>query len=300
MTRTRTGTGRDTTRGAKATYAALGASCAAGIVCLAGFGTPARVLAYSDRAEFGYPAAVGGGDGRYFTGSPADGYTCKSCHVQGKPAQVYVLGLPEAGYVPAAKYEITVDWSDDLTAVSANVEITDMVGRRAGTVRLAQGDELQDPELCETPAVPAARVLDVVPRTQSDLGYCSRSKERRPNDCRQVLYVSSCGAQRLRFLWTAPSWDIGPLWFAGSVVSADGDGSNEGDGVTDLGRVFASEKSQAERESVASCSALPTSHATTHPIGLGLPLWALALKRGLRRLTRLTSRTRSERDPVSQ
>jgi hypothetical protein len=45
---------------------------------------PLPVHAFSDPARFGkYPeeeGGLGGGGGRFFTGSPADGYGCSVCH----------------------------------------------------------------------------------------------------------------------------------------------------------------------------------------------------------------------------
>src|SRR5262245_23122316 len=48
--------------------------------CLLGFVDDAR--AFSDPTIYGkYPSQkLGGGGGRYFTGSPADGYSCSVCH----------------------------------------------------------------------------------------------------------------------------------------------------------------------------------------------------------------------------
>ncbi|MEY4583381.1 MAG: hypothetical protein RL701_8084 [Pseudomonadota bacterium] len=242
----------------------------------------AKAAAYSEPEYFAYPGAAAGGAGRYFTGSPADPYTCASCHTQGEAPIIKVLGLPTSGYSASTRYEITVDWSDYLpladservAQVSAAMEITDMTGRRAGTLRLGAGNEVDDAELCELVPLPAARVITIPPDMQPEgARYCSAGAERLPVDCRQVVHVSECGAQRARFLWTAPSWDVGPLWFAGSVVAANGDEDTTGDGVTDIGRAVASQSADPELTARAGCSAAPMAPAAASG-GLGSLLLA--------------------------
>ena len=125
----------------------------------------ATAEAYSEPEYFAYPGAAAGGAGRYFTGSPADPYTCATCHAHGHPPAIKVLGLPTSGYRGGTKYEVTVDWSDYLpianserpASISAAIEITDMTGRRAGTLRVGEGSEVSDPELCEVVPTSAAR-----------------------------------------------------------------------------------------------------------------------------------------------
>src|SRR5262245_54814772 len=96
---------------------------------------PASVHAYSDFRTFAYPSNSGGGGGRFYTGSPADGYTCRICHSGGAAPEVRVQGLPLDGYQPGVEYEVTVDWWDG-DALSTALELTDNEGRPAGSVRL--------------------------------------------------------------------------------------------------------------------------------------------------------------------
>lgn len=218
---------------------------------IAGLYAPASAAAFSDVEGFAEAPSTGGAGGRRFTGSPGDPYTCKVCHEHGEPPAVRVMGLPIGGYEPSVAYEITVDWSDRLDKVAAAVELTDARGQRAGSVRLAGEDEQQSPELCAGNGRLAARMSMVSPAgEQAD---CSDA-----SSCRQVVYAEDCGAQRLRLLWTAPGRDVGPIWFGGVVVAADGDGTSEGDGATEVGRFVQSR--QAELDG-AGCSAWPAARS---------------------------------------
>src|SRR5690348_3551226 len=77
----------------------------------------ARVQAFSDPSSFSKAANEGGGGGRYFSGSPLDGYTCSVCHRGGTAPEVNVSGVPLNGYTPGMAYEIKVDWPDALENV---------------------------------------------------------------------------------------------------------------------------------------------------------------------------------------
>jgi hypothetical protein len=183
---------------------------------------PLHVRAFSDPGNFALPAQQAGGGGRYFTGSPADGYTCKACHEGGQEPQLLITGLPPEGYVPGHAYEIVVAWPIYVDKFSAAVELSDMHGRPAGSLRLPPLNEMQAPEFCEPASdqVPAASLNDA-------------------GNGRQVITIPDCGAMRLRFLWTAPPGDVGQVWFAGSAVASNGKGDTQGDGVSDFGRALA-------------------------------------------------------------
>jgi hypothetical protein len=200
---------------------------------------PASARAFSDPASFEQSTAAAGGGGRHFTGSPADGYTCKVCHEGGAEPPLRVLGLPFAGYRPGTAYEIMVDWPDSLTKFAAALEMTDLQGRRAGSLRLPPQAELLPPELCEP-------VSDGV-----GAGLISET-----SDGRQIIAVPDCGAKRLRFLWTAPDKDSGRVWFSGSAVVSNGEADVLGDGVTDFGRVIgpANSAQPLASQTTASCS----------------------------------------------
>jgi hypothetical protein len=180
-------------------------------------------LAFSDPVAFGVSTILAGGDGRYFTGSPADGYTCKACHSGGDEVKATVLGLPLAGYKPAARYEITIKWPTNAKHVALSLELTDGGGAGAGTLRLPPDAEVQTAEKCdeENGSMLAAQLAELT-------------------SGRQVINVLDCGSKSARFLWTAPSTDIGPIWFSGSLVSSDHEGDPYHDGVTDFGRIVGS------------------------------------------------------------
>jgi hypothetical protein len=57
---------------------------------------------------------------------------------------------------------------------------------------------------------------------------------------REVVNLPECGSKSLRFLWTAPMTDVGPVWFSGSMVQSDGETDPYHDGVTDFGRIIGS------------------------------------------------------------
>jgi hypothetical protein len=187
-----------------------------------GLFAPRAALAFSDPETFKNPVSEGGGNGRYFTGSPADGYTCSVCHEGAEGPDVEVYGLPLAGYAPGSAYEVTIDWADDLDDVALSLELTSRNGTAAGTLRLPPDSELFEPERCVpvTAGIPAGALLEA--------------------PARSILTVPNCGAQRVRFLWTAPTVDVGPVWFSGSLVRGDGKGDVGGDGVTDFAGVLTS------------------------------------------------------------
>lgn len=207
--------------------------------CAAIAAWPARVLAFSDPATFESEVAEGGGGGRFFTGSPADGYTCKVCHGGASSTDLQINGLPLNGYTPGTAYEITIDWPDELDDVALALELDDARGKAAGRLRLPPHDELLEPERCVPvgAGIAAGQLVDAGDRT--------------------ILEVPNCGAQRVRFLWVAPAQDHGAVWFAGSFVRADGMGDVAGDGVTNFSGVLASpSQSSADAHALsAGCSA---------------------------------------------
>jgi hypothetical protein len=184
--------------------------------------------AFSDPTFFGESTLRAGGDGRYFTGSPADGYTCKVCHDGGTEAPLHVTGLPLEAYRLGASYEIVVDWPDSFEKFSLALELTDARGQPAGSVRLPPQSELQTAELCE----PAGDLTPAASLAMTKSG-------------RNIVQMPDCGAKRVRLLWTAPARDVGLVWFAGSAVASNGEGDTHGDGVTDFGRALASPSSPA-------------------------------------------------------
>jgi hypothetical protein len=243
---------------------------------------PRSARAFSDVLEFAKPTnainnppEAGGGDGRYFTGSPADGYTCKVCHQGAEGPSLRILGLPLAGYVPGAAYEVTVDWPDNLDHVSLALEITDQNGNAAGSLRTPDPKELPVSEQC-LPVGPvptgAGNVTSVTtPATQTQ-----------PMATRKVLQMPDCGARQMRFLWTAPAQDAGPVWLAGAVVRSDGMDTTTGDGVTDIARAIGSPSSGTLVASKvnASCGVAQGRSGRAPSFGLGALAWlAIAWRR---------------------
>lgn len=216
-----------------------------------------RAHAFSDPNFFALTTPQAGGAGRYFTGSPADGYTCKVCHEGGSEAPLHITGLPGEAYRLGASYEIVVDWPDDFEKFSLALEFTDLRGQAAGSVRLPPQPELQPPEFCE----PAS---DLVPAASLTLTPTGRS----------IVQLPDCGAKRVRLLWTAPARDMGQVWFAGSAVASNGEGDTAHDGVTDFGRALASPGAPALSEVTSSQCSLAAVGGRPGP---RVPAWLAAL-----------------------
>ena len=263
-------------RAAKLTRGALAAAWAFTLLPC----TAQRAAAYSDFRKFAYVTSAGGGGGRFYTGSPADGYTCRICHQGGASPQLRVLGLPVEGYKAGTEYEITVDWWDG-DALSTAIEITDSAGREAGSLRLPPEEGIQDPERCKqdpNEVIAAMLVRVAPPNHRSELSYFEAcGKEDHPDDCRQVVSVPPCGSGRVRFAWRAPSAETGPVWFSGAVVASNDDGDTTGDGVAEIGTLVPSPSDpSAAVRTYAGCSLLPPSAAGRRP-SLGAALVLLAL-----------------------
>src|ERR1700712_2747661 len=177
----------------------------------------ASASAFSDTFSYNLSPVVAGGGGRFFTGSPADSYTCKACHSGGSAPKAKIDGLPLAGYRPGARYEIMVSWPGPTSKISRGLELTDAQGNAAGSLGLPPMQEVQGAEFCE----PATDKLLAAQLNELPSG-------------RQIINVPDCGSKRVRFLWTAPASDIGQVWFAGSMVSSDGETDPYHDGVTDF------------------------------------------------------------------
>lgn len=235
----------------------------------------APAQAFSDPAAFSLSPVVAGGGGRFFTGSPGDGYTCKSCHSGGPSPKANVLGLPLSGYRPGSRYEISIRWPADQTKISLAVELTDEQGRAAGSVLLPPDDEVLPEELCE----PAEDGVIAAQLNDQMLG-------------RQVINVPDCGSKSVRFLWTAPTSDIGPVWFAGSMVQSDGETDPFHDGVTDFGRIIDSPAVVSRTEGSCAVTAVPAQGRGAWPALLAA-LSLLSLRLRQTKLARARTPTRS-------
>ena len=183
---------------------------------------PSGARAYSKAAAFALPALEGGGGGRHFTGSFADGYTCAVCHGDARAEPPSVDGLPASGFVAGETYELVIAWASEVRTAGLALELVDERGAAAGTIAL--GGAGQADELCRddgTGATPRAASLVTPPAVA---GAGSRS----------VLIVDGCGATATRFLWTAPATARGSVFLEAAYVRADGTGGPERDATAQL------------------------------------------------------------------
>lgn len=220
------------------------------LICALALGmvAPRVARAFSDPAAFADEPEKGGGGGRFFTGSPHDGYTCGVCHRGGNSPDLLILGLPVAGYRLGTSYEVTIEWPNDMQRnVALEAELTDRSGVRAGTLRLPPQDELLPSELC----LPVGAGVGA--------GMLNEA------GTRTVVSLPDCGAQRLRLLWTAPAQDVGPVWLTGSLVSSNAQGDVKGDGVTDFARVLPSHAAPDPIATRISAGGIGAGCSTTRP-----------------------------------
>ena len=201
-----------------------------------------RVHAYRNPERFAASVDDGGGGGKYFTLSRAEGYGCAVCHTQGTPAPVTVLNAPTAGYIPGATYRMTIDWPDDMASVALNVEMTDDVGEPFGQLIAANPATLVAADLCP----------------QSDVSEPATAAQTVETDAlgRRVLLIAECGQAQTSFDWIAPATNAHG-YFSTSIIFSNRDGKLAGDSVVDIVEPFAS---QAPPDATSSyqgtCSAL--------------------------------------------
>jgi hypothetical protein len=175
----------------------------------------ADAAAYSAAARYAQDPTQGGGGGRFFTGSPVDGYTCDVCHEGGDAVEIVIDGLPRDGYEPGTTYELVLGWqTEEMFTLVAEVMADD--GTPAGALAL--------------PEDPPASALCVS-------GVSATELIEEPAGARRIATLGECGASSMVLRWTAPD-DLGKcntdavLYVAG--VHGDGTDSPEGDGVTSL------------------------------------------------------------------
>jgi MYXO-CTERM domain-containing protein len=170
----------------------------------------ALLLAFSDPAHFDAAATAGGGAGRYFTGSPLDGYTCAVCHRGGEAPRVELEGVP-ARAEPGVRYVVALRWTDPASH-ALQLELLDAAG--ASPRIMLDLDALPAESRCEgaSDGAPAA--------------YLRELGERR------ILGVQDCGARALTFAFEVD--EAGPLTLSGAIVRTDSSGTPAGDGVLEL------------------------------------------------------------------
>jgi uncharacterized protein (TIGR03382 family) len=213
-----------------------------------------RARAFSEPIYYSADSAGGGGGGRWFTGSPAEGYGCSVCHT-GTPNVVsyplYVEGLPDAGYVPGAVYDVKVSWPEfalhaqqlrtmmGTPSMGIVAELLAEKGTASGTIDV-NPKKAPAGALCELPAgMPATDLFSVIPSPAAGPDSVAPPKvthcDANQLGTRCLLAVRSCGAQELDFRWTAPAKWQGPIWFSAGFVTTDMlSGTPEGDSVREV------------------------------------------------------------------
>lgn len=212
----------------------------------------AEARAFSDPALFAAPAVEGGGAGRYFTGSPADGHSCGVCHRGGASPTVFLDGFPDVTR-PGARYDVTVRWDEPDASHAMHLELMNPAGEHP-SVELSNADALPLEEHCdgEPDGPPAVYAVDI--------------------GARRVLGVEDCGARALSFSFIAPAE---PIHVALGVVRSDRSATPEGDGVLELRRVVGS-----GADAGAGCSfRAPSGDGDAWILGLCAVLSALAVRR---------------------
>jgi hypothetical protein len=175
--------------------------------------------AYRNKDRFSDPVDDGGGGQKYFTGSRAEGYTCQVCHTAGQPVSLQIQGLPSDGYIPGARYRITLDWPDDLPSVAVNLEMTDLTDRAFGELTAADPATLSPSDLCTGTDHPDASQVVVASET------------------RRVLLIGECGQAQSTFDWQAPATQR-QGFITGSLLVSNRNGKVTGDRVVDFSRSF--------------------------------------------------------------
>jgi hypothetical protein len=228
---------------------------------------PMSVRAFSDPQAYEDPVDLGGGAGRWFTGSTVDGYGCDVCHTGAAGADLTITGLPITGFTPNKAYEVSLTWPVTAQHLALIAEFTDDKRKGAGAIALPRPETLKPDELCgaDLAGELAATVHD------ADGG-------------RHLVSVIDCGARKLRFQWTSPPTAVEPLWFNVGFVVSNQDATPGGDGVTLVRRPLpAAGQSLPVRTIAQGCSAAPVRTRNGFAmLLLLLPLSAACLRRRLR------------------
>lgn len=275
---------------------------------------PGQALAFSAPSVYAGEAEDGGGGGRWFTGSPAEGFACSACHTGVTDDDAYPLtinGVPFKGYELGQTYGIVLDWPEfaarwsqlrpdpsirpavgESPAVGLLAEFVPESGQASGTVEIL-ATVTQGPQLCEMsrptskprlgaslfqvrPGVPP---IEIEPNADG-LIRC----EARQLGQRCLIAVSSCGAHQVQLRWTPPDTGApGPIWFsAGLVASEVQTGTPEEDSVYEFSAPMVPKGSPSDSyEAVlegAPCSVASVGAAA--PVGqgrVGAPLALLGL-----------------------
>lgn len=181
------------------------------LVALSMLGLPAgRASAFTAYESFAAESMGGGGGGRFFTGSPRDGFTCAVCHISDMEVGTPVfteetLELFAEGYIPGQTYDIILELDTVGEAHAGVIEITDGDGEPVGTLAIP---EARNPELDE--CIVEEEVVPAVHLQGEEQG-------------RQVAVSDSCGEGRVYVQWTAPAMPTSGLTLYAAAVIGDGD-----------------------------------------------------------------------------
>lgn len=254
--------------------------------------------AFTEPRTYFEDPAVGGGGGRFFTGSPAEGYGCAVCHTgPGRQWPLALKGLPEGGYEPGETYEIVLGFKelsehaqarrDDgkvPPAMSIVAELVAENGVGAGKLEISPANEAKEGELCVIPMGQRATQLYRV-RPGEQTREAGLSCEATGLGQRCVFTSLSCGASELRVRWTAPKHAQGPIWLSGGFVSAErAAGDPENDAVQEFDHILlprGASEDFATATLQSGCSAAPgrSTSASWLASGLVLVIAALASRR---------------------
>jgi hypothetical protein len=234
------------------------ASLAASVVWAAASGSSAA-HAFSEPRSYFEAAKTGGGGGRWFTGSPAEGYDCSVCHTGQPPQPLHVDGLPDKGYVAGTSYDVHLSWPEFATlahglrqmpgaepSMGIVAEFVAENGKASGTVEIATDTALPT-EQCEVPmGTPAAHLYTVRPAKDATEATGSCTSEALGQRC--LVTVLGCGASELHVHWTPPADWQGPIWFnVGFVATNQISGNPQGDAVSEFTRVMMPATSDSAR-----------------------------------------------------
>jgi hypothetical protein len=208
-------------------------------VCVGALATTSTVYAYRNPERFGAPVQEGGGGGKFFTLSRAEGYGCAACHSQGAPIAVDIRGLP-AIVVPGEQYRITLDWPDDRPSVALNVEMTTNDGAPFGQLIAPDPLTLSAADLC--------RVSDE-PSSGQSVSIDAAG--------RRVLLIAECGQAQTSFDWISPL-GLTEGYFSTSITFSNRNGKLDGDQVVDVSEPFGRQSAVKPPSSCAITGRAPT------------------------------------------
>lgn len=215
---------------------------------------PALAHAYSTPDAYAERPSAGGGGGRWFSGSPADGLSCSVCHSSAagqRQFPLYVAGLPTDGYELATPREIVLSWPEfaqrwtelrpDATqppvegtaspSIGMVAELVAESGKASGTIEIRSATATPE-EQCEMtrpnlqPRL-GAKLYQVRPSRdpqalliKPDATGTLRCESRQLGQ-RCLIALSACGARQVRIVWTPPSTQEGPIWFSAGFVATE-------------------------------------------------------------------------------